>query len=220
MHIENTSTPHPLRTILLRFDRSVTPPAFETQALALFHELHDRTWAMLQRIKKGRAPIASFTFSVEEVEELFKEAQHKFRHLEMMIPTNPLKDTVRTQLRDLLVRIYTTLGDFVPELSKATLGFWEYDDYMFQEDEWRHEIAFPEFDKIFKNYKSCSVDMVFFDRDLDDFKGALGAVKRQEKKYYEEMNKLVDWYSDLNDNIDLFLEQVDKFDNTLTERLV
>jgi len=220
MHIENTSTPHPLRTILLRFDRSVTPPAFETQALALFHELHDRTWTMLQRIKKGRAPIASFRFSVEEVEELFEEAQQKFRHLEVMIPENPHKETVRTQLRNLLVRIDDTLRSFVPELSKATLDFWEYDDYMFQEDEWLHEIALPEFDKIFKDYKSCSVDMTFFDRDLDDLKGVLSFVKRQEKKYYEEMNQLVDWYSDLNYNIDTFFEQVDKFDSLLTENLV
>ncbi|TJZ63473.1 hypothetical protein FAZ15_04115 [Sphingobacterium olei] len=76
-----------------------------------------------------------------------------------------------------------------------------------------NEVAFPQFDKIFGNYQVCSLDMVSFDSDLEDFKGALHFVKQQEGKYVEAMNELIERYSDLNEEIGNLFEQVEIFDD-------
>lgn len=215
MSNDNILTPHPLRTIILRYNKSIAAPAFETAALAHYFEIHDRVLEIRQRIQGARSEIAPFEYHMEEIQELLEQAQEKFRHLEMMLPRHPEKSTVRTQLKTFLTAIDKALDDFVPELVGATADYYDYDDYIFQQEEWIQKVAFPQFDQIFKNYKDCSVDMVSFDRDLEDFKMALGFVKRQETKYYETMDRLIDSYSELNTEIGDLFSQVESFDNKL-----
>lgn len=203
--------------MILRFDISKTAPRFETLALEYFKELHDRTLVLQKRIKQGRRKAFPFSLRIEEVEELLKAAREKFRHLEMMIPENPERETVRTQLKSLLTTIEKCLGMFVGELIDETQSFYDYDDHVVEYDRWMHETAFPQFDQIFKRYEECSVDMVSFDRDLDDFKGVLGAIKRQEAKYYDTMNDLIERYSDLNSDIGDLFKRVEAFDPALIE---
>ncbi|MBE8720566.1 hypothetical protein C4F40_07505 [Sphingobacterium sp. Ka21] len=215
MNTKKTSTTHPLRTIMLRFDTTLTAPDFETLALEYYHEIHDRTWETRQRIKQARTPLPSFGFQLEEVEELFQQGQGKFRHLEMMDPDNPEKNTVHVQLKAVLTNIKNILEDFVPELVDAASDYYAYEDYIVAYEQWMNEVAFPQFDKIFANYQACSLDMVSFDRDLDDFKGALHFVKQQEGRYFEAMNELIERYSDLNEEIGNLFEQAEAFDSNL-----
>src|SRR5690606_5714643 len=114
--MEIVITPHPLRTITLRYDRSKTATEFETLALRYFQEMHDRTWEIKQRINNARLQIPAFKIQVEELAALLEEAKGKFTHLEMAYDTNPYKTTIRIQLKKLLVDINTFLGSFVPKL--------------------------------------------------------------------------------------------------------
>ncbi|GGH19427.1 hypothetical protein GCM10011418_23850 [Sphingobacterium alkalisoli] len=198
---------------MLRFNPTITAPDFETLALEYYHEIHDRTGEIRQRIKQARTPLPSFGFQLEEVEELLRRGQEKFRHLEMMTSDNPEKDTVHVQLKAVLTSIDEILEDFVPELVDAASAYYAYEDYIVQHEQWMNEVAFPQFDKIFDNYQACSLDMVSFDRDLEDFKGALHYVKQQEGKYIEAMNELIERYSDLNEEIGNLFEQVEIFDD-------
>jgi len=217
--METTTTAHPLRTITLRYDRSKTAPTFETLALQYYQEIHDRTWEILQRIQQARKLVPGFRYQVEELGELLNQATHKFDHLKRMIPTNPLRDTVRGQLKALLSGIEGFMDQLVPELVNATKEFHNYDDYILQQEQWMEDIAFPQFHEIFTNYQDCSVDMVLFDLDLDDFRGALAFVKKQEGRYYAEMNALIDDYSDLNDHIGRLFEQVEESDRELLDEV-
>lgn len=201
--------------MFLRFDRTKTPPEFETRALEYFRELHDRTLELQERIEAGRHRAFAFTLLAEKAEELFKQAKAKFAHLQMMIPEHPEKPTVREQLRELLADISGVLDGFVQELIDETEAFYEYDDLSVKYDQWLHNVAFPQFDLIFKRYPECSVDMVSFDRDLDDFKGVLGAVRRQEAKYYDTMNELIEHYSEVNIDMSDLFKQIEDFDPTL-----
>ena len=213
--METISTTHPLRTIILRYDREKTAPAFETLALQYYHEIHDRTFDIKQRVQEGRKYIPNINFKIEELEDLYREACRKFDHLKVMYTTNPNKETVRGQLKTLLEAMHILMDEFVPDMIDQVNQFFGYDDYIFDQEAWMNEVAFPQFHKIFAGYQECSVDMVFFDRDLEDFKCALASVKKMEAKYMEEANQLVDTYSDLNDKIDVFFEQVAEFDETL-----
>ncbi|HLT88964.1 MAG TPA: hypothetical protein VKZ57_15345 [Sphingobacterium sp.] len=213
--MEIVITPHPLRTITLRYDRSKTATEFETLALRYFQEMHDRTWEIKQRINNARLQIPAFKIQVEELAALLEEAKGKFTHLEMAYDTNPYKTTIRIQLKKLLVDINTFLGSFVPKLVTLTEDYYDYDDYTIAEDKWRTETAHPQFHKIFAHYQDCSVDMVFFDADLDDFRGVLSFIKKQEGKYVEEMNELIDGYTDLNEQLADFFEAVERFDEGL-----
>lgn len=215
MNMETISTPHPLRTITLMYDRAKTSPAFESLALQYYHEIHERTWEILQRVQQGREPIRGFRLRIEEIEELFDQATHKFDHLKAMYPTNPVRDTVRGQLRTLLSSIDESLKKFVPELIDATKAFHDYDDYILEQEQWMDEVAFPQFHEIFANYEECSVDMVFFDLDLEDFRGALSYVKKLEGRYLNEMNALIDDYTGLNDRIFDLFGLVEDFDTGL-----
>ncbi|SFS33468.1 hypothetical protein [Sphingobacterium wenxiniae] len=212
---ETRSTPHPLRTIILRFDPAKEAPEFETLALESFRELHDRMWEIQQRIQQGRRRAFPFTLLIEDAEELFRQAKDKFKHLKVMIPENPEKETVWAQLKDLLSKINEHLLGFIDELINETEAFYAYDDYIFEYDQWMNDVAFPQFDEVFKRYEECAVDMVSFDRDLDDFKGVLSAVKRQESKYYDMMNEAIEHYSELNEEMANLFEEVEDFDPEL-----
>ncbi|WP_257668669.1 hypothetical protein [Parapedobacter tibetensis] len=208
---------HPLRTIFLRFDESKTAPGFETEALGHYHEIHDRLYEIRQRINGRRKLIAPFVMQVEAVADLLEHAKLKFDHLEMMIPENPEKETVRTQLKTLMADIDAVLDGFVPALSDAATDFFDYDDYSYAHDQWMMDTAFPLFDRISAQYESCSVDLVSFDRDLNDFKTVLAFVKKQEGRYLDAMNGLIETYSDLNYEIDLFFSKVADFDDNLVQ---
>lgn len=210
--MEITTQSHPLRTITLRYDRSKPATESETLALQYFQEIHDRTWEIKQRINGARLQIPAFRIQIEELEALLQDAKATFDHLSHAYDTNPYKPTIRVQLKQTLAEIHTFMDRFVPELVTLTEAYYEYDDYIFAQDKWMEETAFPQFRTIFQNYDHCSVDLVFFDEDLDNFKRALGLVKKQEGRYYEEMNVLIDGYTDLNEQLGDFFEAVDKFD--------
>lgn len=213
--MEITTQSHPLRTITLRYDRSKTALEFETPALQYYHEMHDRTWEIKQRINNARLQIPALNIQVEELGALLEEAKAKFKHLQIAYDTNPYKGTIRVQLKKLLADINTLMDSFVPELITLTKDYYDYDDYTFAEDKWREETAHPQFHKIFEHYQDCAVDMVFFDADLDDFRRVFSFVKKQEGKYYEEMNRLIDDYTDLNEQLEDFFDAVDEFDEEL-----
>ena len=213
--METITTDHLLRKITLRFDRGIVPPEFETVALQYYQEIHDRTYAIKERVQSARRLIPGFNFQIEELEELFREARKKFDHLQVMLPTNPVKEWVRNQLNELLIKITTLCDDFVPEMIETVEEYFGYEDFIFEHDQWMNEVAFPQFRKIIQFYEDCSVDMVVFDEDLDDFRGTLSFVKRLESKYYEEMDQLIELFGDLNYDLDGFFNKVEEFDSTL-----
>lgn len=215
MHMETITTPHPLRTMTLRFDRSVHSPEFETLALQYYREIHDRVWEIKTRIQRARKLAPEFSLQIEEVEALFDIARSKFDHLKVMYDTNPLKRTVREQLKTLIMDINKRLDSFVAEMTDLAVEFLNYDEYLLEQEQWMEKTAFPQFSKVIQQYKQCSVDMVFFDHDLNDFRGTLSFVKKQEGKYYDQMNQLIEHYSDLNDELYNFFDEVETFDKTL-----
>ncbi len=207
---------HPLRSITLRYDHAVSAPAFETQALACYREMHDRTWDIKQRVNAARLKIPPIQIQIEELTAVFEEAKAKFKHLQTAYDTNPYKDTIRMQLKQLVEAINSLLDGFLGDLIALTEAFYDYDEQMVEADRWLYEVAFPQFNQIIQNYKDCSVDMVFFDEDLDDFKGVRSFVKKQEERYYEGMNALIGTYSDLNEAIEHFFDEIEAFDETLS----
>lgn len=215
MNMETTTTAHPLRTMTLRFDRSKTAPEFETLALRYYHEIHDRAHQLLQRIQQGRTLVPGFRNRMETLEWLFEQATYKFNHLKKMIPSNPLLDTVRSQLNALLAEMDDVMAELVPELIDETGVFFNYEEDSVAADDWMNNTAFPQFQQVISNWEVCSVDLVFFDLDLEDFKYALAFVRKQEGHYFDEMNTLIEDYTDLSHNVELLFSDVSDFDETL-----
>src|SRR3546814_14866448 len=91
---------------------------------------------------------------------------------------------------------YTTLFRS-PELIDATKIYIDYEEYGVATDEWMEETAFPQFHGIFSRHADCSVDTVFFDLDLEDFRHELAFVKKQERLYLDEMGTLVDDFTEI-----------------------
>ena len=211
-------TKHDLRTIILKYDDAVAAPEFEQLALKYYTEIHDRTWKLQQRVRTARAEAGNFHLQQEEIEELFLQAKGKLEHLQVMIPDNPERERVSMQLNQLLDALDEAMEDFVPRLTAATVDFYAYDELIFTEDQWAENVAFPQFGQVIENYQQCAVDLVSFDRDLDDFKGAYGFFKRQEGKYYDLMNDLMDSYSELNNSIGNLFGEVEKFNPDLIGR--
>src|SRR3546814_921657 len=202
MNMETTTTDHPLLTMTLRFDRSKTAPEFETLALQYYHEIHDRTYQLLQRIQQGRSLVPGFRSRMEALGWLFEQATHKFNHLKKMIPSNPLLETVRDQLKALLAEMNDDMAEFVPELIDETGVFFNYEEDNVATDDWMENAAFPQFQQVISNWESCSVDLVFFDLDLEDFKHTLAFVKKQEGHYFDEMNTLIEDYTELSNIVE------------------
>ncbi|SKB93543.1 hypothetical protein SAMN05660841_03142 [Sphingobacterium nematocida] len=210
-------TEHALRTIILEFDESKEAPEFETKALDIYYEMHNRTWLWMERLRIAREKIPALELCVEKAEELWEEANCKLEHLLVMIPQNPERPRVKMQLKMFTEELNRFLCDFVPDLIDQAADFYEYDTFTVEEDTWLSDVAFKQFRAIFDDYKSCKVDMVSFDRDLDDFKGVLGHMRKREGKYYETMNGLIDTYDELNNKIDVLHDRISEFDNNLLE---
>ncbi|MFB2120753.1 hypothetical protein [Parapedobacter sp. 2B3] len=213
--METISTNHPLRTITLRYDRTKEAPEFETETLQCYHEIHDRAWERLQRAQRGRKLVPGFRYRIEAIERLFDLATHKFDHLKVMIPSNPLRDTVYSQLKALLAQLDGNLNVLVPELIDETKVFIDYEDYCMAQDEWMDENAFPRFHETVARHADCSVDIVFFDHDLEDFRHELAFVKKQEILYLDEMGALTDDFTELAYNVECLIEQAADFDEKL-----
>jgi len=152
---------------------------------------------------------------IEDVEDLLGQAESMLQQLSVMLPEHREKQTVEEQLRNLLHDIPQQQGEFVQDLIRETQQFYQYDSDLQQYEQWMEETAFPQFHHVFQRYQECALDIVSFDRDLEDFKGVLGAVKRQEEKYYDSMNELIVRYDDLNQEIGDFFDRVEDFDPTL-----
>ena len=210
--METKTTAHPLRTITLQFDRSKVAPTFETDLLQCYHDVHDRTWERLQRTQRGRQPIPGYRYRIEGIERLFNLATYRFNRLKKMIPANPLRETVYTQLKELLHELDETLNELIPPLIEETNRFMDDEDYFIEQDEWLEENAFPKFHEIFPAHETCSVDIVFFDLDLEGFRYELDFVKKQEALYLKEMGSLVDDFTDLTDEVEHLLSDASEFD--------
>lgn len=208
---------HPLRTIILEFDEDKVAPEFETMALDTYYEMHDRVWHWIERLRVAREKVPALEFRLEHVEDMYEEARQKLEHLLVMIPTNPERPRVTMQLKMFTEELDRLLGEFVPDLIDQSATFYEYDTFSIEEDAWLDDVAFKKFNAIFDDYESCKVDMVSFDRDLDDFKGSLGHIRKREGKYYDTMNRLIDSYTDLDEKIDSLYNRINEYDDSLSE---
>ena len=132
-----------------------------------------------------------------------------------MIDTNPVRGTVYKQLQGLLGDLDKALNELVPRLIDDSKRFFDYDQYRIEQDEWMDEIAFPRFHEIFAKHEVCSVDIVFFDLDLEDFRHTLAFVRKQEGLYIDEMDAVIDGFTELSDRVDSFYDKVDEFDREL-----
>lgn len=215
--METIFTPHPLRTIILRYDRTVTAPSFETLTLQHYQDIHDRTQQLKERVQKARQNIPAFLFQMERLGERYREARRKFDHLKDMYPTNSNKDIVRDQLKTGLAELSEDMNELADPLIDEVYLFYEHDDYVIEQDGWMDEIAFPQFSNLIGRYKECSIDVSSFDRDLEDFRHTLAFVKEQEGKYLDAMNKLIEDYSDLNNAVDRLFIEIEEYDITLLE---
>lgn len=213
--MEITAHQHPLRTMILRYDRNKPVPEFERDALQSYREIHDRVWEIKQRINEARRKIPAFKILIEELDALFQEAKSKFKHLQIAEDTNPYKSTLRLQLMKLLQDMDDMIRKDLPPFLKETAAYFDYDAYGYAHDQWMNEVAFPQFRGLIQNYQDCSVDLVFFDADLEDFHKVLHFVKQQEGKYFEEMDDVVDGFTEVNDALDDFFEEIEKFDEAL-----
>ncbi|TDQ82842.1 hypothetical protein [Sphingobacterium yanglingense] len=215
--IKEIITEHALRRIILLVDEDKVAPEFEKNAIEVYYEMHDRVLQWEERLRIAREKIPGLGFKLERVEEVYEDARRKLEHLLVMVPENPERPRIRMQLRTFTQDLDRLLCEYVPELINQAGEFYEYEDYSLEEDIWMTEIAFKEFRTIFDDYENCAVDMVSFDRDLDDFKGVLGHIRKREGKYYDMMYEYIDTYTDLNEKIDSLYDRVDEFDDTILE---
>ena len=213
--METITNTHPLRTITLCFDRSKVASKFETYTLRYYDEAHNRTWKRLKRVQRARKPIPKYRYWIEGIERLLDLSSYRFDRLKRMDTANPARETVYTQLKDLLNEMDTHLNERMPGLVRKTEQFIEYEDHCLQQDEWMEKVAFPQFHELLAQHEGCSVHKVFFDLDLESFRHELAFVKKQETLYLDEMDTLTNDFTDLSYRIEHLLEEVLEFDGTL-----
>ena len=199
----------------LRFDRTKEAPELETEALQHYRELHDRTHGLRERIRHGRSLVPGFRTQIEELDWLYEQTAHQFNLLQQMDPANPLRDIVSGQLKSLLTETDRLMEELAPELIEETRLFFDYEEDTRALDDWMEQVAFPKVEAVFPNWKRCSIDIVLFDHDLEGFKHLLAFVRKLEGYYFDEMNELIDDYTDLSNEIDQLFHKVEDFDAEL-----
>ena len=215
--METITTAHPLRTITLQFDRSKVAPKSETVTLRYYHEAHNRTWKRLKHVQQSRKPIPKYRYRIESIERLYDLASYRFNRLKRMDTDNPVRETVYTQLKDLLNEMDDHLDELVPRLVRKTEQFIRYEDDRITQDEWMEKVAFPQFHELISKHRDGSVNILFFDLDLESFRHELDFVKKQETLYLDEMDTLINDFTELSYHMENLLEEAFEFDNKLLD---
>lgn len=217
--MEIVAEKHGLRTITLAYDRSVEAPDFEIRALALYREMHDRALARKVQVNALRREVEKYRIGIEEARHAFERLGERYGRLQQTDVEHPYYATLYQQVNQQVDALNRAQLRVVQPLIEALQAFDVFDEASYLDTAWQIEEGFPACSEVIRRSAECSVDMVFFDEDLKDFRRELDFVSSQELAYSGAMQELDESYEILNDEIADLLDEIAGYDEALLETL-
>lgn len=180
---------HPLKNIILEFDESKEPLPIETEALRLYEEAHDVTYALKQVMEVLQKDLAR---AEGEMEDLYMRGLLLVQELEIIedslgIATEEIEvyGDMSIEVTELFIAIenhnqemqaiYTLIHDLAlrhNEHINLVMQEGHHDYYPI------HEKYFSLFDEVYPRYEEVSVNIVTLDEDENLFKEVYGEIDK------------------------------------------
>lgn len=194
---------HPLRTIILNFDRAKEVADFEVKALAAYYEMHDETWEAKQKLLEHKDKLFELDIQLTELEYLLLPIEQQLDFLEVGFK---LDEGVELPMFDESFTI--DIGDFIAEVIQHNASMMELYDTLLVEwkwfDSWAEFIYAQEdwctagqddlIHEVFRHYEEVSVDIVSLDKDQQAFFGAHGEVRKLQDDYFDYADQIFAMY--------------------------
>ncbi len=226
MPLEKVVTHHPLRTIVLEYDRGITPPDFEKSALDSYFHMHDEVWRLKTmredyepRLERAIAQIAELRTDLYPIEQ-------EIDVLELVTglrEDNPMPgfdgsislklDSFREATRkhnDALMALYEGINR-VTEEHNAFLK--EFDAF----EAWFEAFADGPLHELYQRWEELSVDTVSLDNDHQNFLGDWAPTIEAERDYFERASDAFEAYAELVDAANALYRRAETVDAALDE---
>lgn len=218
---------HPLRPILLAFDLKKQAPDFEVQALEAYYAMHDKTWETRQNLLFRKDRLFDLEVRITEAEYTLLPIEQQLEFLEAGLQ---LAGSVELPLIEENFTI--DVGDFLngalehsdhmkalhADLMTEWALYEEWADFIYDHEDWCDETALRQIHEVFRRYEEVSVDIVFLDRDQQEFFGAHGEVRQLQDDYFENGERVFGFYSQVSERADRIYRRIERIDERLQEK--
>lgn len=188
---------HPLRPIILRFDRDKPQLEFETKGLSAHYLMHDLTWEAQQKLKKLNEQLGEIDVKIAELEYYLLPIEQDLDILEVflkikgpsVLPLNNYDEEIEinidvSELFSSITDHNQQLRDLHSEVSTAYAAYEQHYDMIYEIESWIDEQLWKDVHQIYVNYLDAKVDIVSLDRDQEEFREVLSDVFDYQDRYY------------------------------------
>ena len=219
MSLEKVVTHHPFRTIELEYDRQITPPPFEKQALKKYFHMHDEVWRLKTlredyepRLNKAIAQIAELRAAIYPIEQEIDilevvtglredDPMPEFSGSLTLKPDSMLEATRKhnealSELYELINRCTEEYNSFLKAFEEFEAWFEEFDDGPLSE--------------LYKRWEELSVHTVSLDDDHQAFLGDWAPIIEAEREYFEHASEAFEAYAELVDASNTLYRRVER----------
>jgi hypothetical protein len=218
---------HPLRTIILDFDLSKTPPDFETEALQAYYGMHDKTWETRQNLLFRKDRLDELEVQINETEYSLLPIEQQLEFLEAGLQlTEPaelplIEGSFSIDVGDFLRgviehhgRMHAVHRDLVTEWT----WYNDWVNFIYDHEDWCDEKASKQIHEVFCRYKEVSIDIVSLDKDRDEFFGAHGEVRQLQEEYFEKAEQILEFYSQVSERAEQIYQRAEIIDQHLQSK--
>lgn len=218
---------HPLRTIILDFDLEKQATDFETEALAAYYDMHDKTWETKQNLIKHKDKLFELDVQLTELEYMLLPIEQQLDFLEAGFEL--VKDV---KLPDIGDSFSIDVADFNREViahNDATIAlhidllaewkwFDNWADFIYEHEDWCATGQDDLIHAVFRQYEMVSVDIVSLDRDQQEFFGAHGEVRQLQSDYFDYGEQIFGMYNRIKERADAVYRRAEALDEHIEQK--
>lgn len=205
---------HPLRPIVLHFDPEKTPPTFETEALAAYYRVHDRTYEIAKSLQEHRDELLV-------LDAFYADLNYELDRFALTLENVALPSTINTpidknssayketarkgyQIKLLELKIlWNKFDHYEPRFAQELTWHNTWSAHVYDHEGMLDGHSFSVLCEVYRRYKEVSVDICSLDQDDDTFRGV-----------YRQINAISDTYIDHGNRVqDYYLQTVDRMEN-------
>lgn len=226
--IKTITKRHPWRDIILDFDHAIQPPAFETEALTLYYEAHDKTWAIKQHADERLAKLARAEeimqdlylrrMGLEQELDLLEEAlQLKEQDpdlridAELTIDVNGFFEAGQRHSQD-LQELYLMIDGLTNTYNNDL-------DQVYEDDCVIDPKYFEIFDDIWARYEELSVHTVSLDDDYQSFLESHGVVEKLFFDYIERAQRVFEDYAQMVPHCNTLYRRIERAQLSFNDKI-
>jgi len=208
MPLEKVVTLHPFRTIVLEYDRKITPPPFEKETLEKYFHMHDEVWRLKNLREDYEPQLDTAIARIAELRAAIHPIEQEIDILELITglrkddPMPGLSGSLSLKLdgfleatrkhNEALMELYELMNRCTEDYNAFLKAFDEF-------DAWFEAFDDGPLHELYNRWEELSVHTVSLDNDHQAFLGDWAPVIEAEREYFERASEALEAYAELVD---------------------